>query len=175
MLLVVVSPGTWSVTLPSVRFSTKTKLCPSIRQGCDRRHYWLFYIHVFKINIICIIFTFRHYPFFFFFKSMKIMSLFVSIFSKTYGNFRKFLCEILFFLQERLAHKALGLLLTAQSAFDRERWAHKAPLNTVLACFNSVWYCFSVLPQHWRLFCRKTLKYDTLLQKSRSRVNSIQK
>ena len=42
------------------------------------------------------------------------------------------------FLQERFAHKALGLLLTAQSAFDRERWAHKAPLNTVLAYFNSV-------------------------------------
>ena len=27
-------------------------------QGCDRRHYSLFYINVFKIDIICIIFHF---------------------------------------------------------------------------------------------------------------------
>ena len=57
------------------------------------------------------------------------MSLILYNFEKLLIIFENFFVKLNFFA-ERFAHKTLGLLLTAQSAFDRERWAHNAPLNT---------------------------------------------
>ena len=36
----------------------QNQVVPQHRQGCDRRHYSLFYINVFKIDIICILLIF---------------------------------------------------------------------------------------------------------------------
>ena len=72
-----------------------------------------------KLTLFALFFIFRHYSLFFQkYENNVINSL---QFSKTFDYFRKILCEIQLFLQERFAHKALGLLLTAQRAFDRER------------------------------------------------------
>ena len=104
-----------------------------------------------KLTLFALFFIFRHYSLFFQkYENNVINSL---QFSKTFDYFRKILCEIQLFLQERFAHKALGLLLTAQSAFDRE-WDGLTRLlwtlfkhaltvfNTVLACFYSIKHCF---------------------------------
>ena len=48
------------------------------------------------------------------------MSLFCYNFQKLSIIYENFFEKPFFFLQERLAHKALGLLLTAQSEFERE-------------------------------------------------------
>ena len=45
-------------------------------------------------------------------------------------------------------------------AGSRERWAHKAPLNTVLACFNSVKHCFSILQQRLMCWFRLDIIFD---------------
>ena len=117
---------------------------------------FLWIIHYFKLmssklTLFALFFIFRHYSLFFQkYENNVINSL---QFSKTFDYFRKILCEIQLVLQERFAHKALGLLLTAQSAFDRE-WDGLTRLlwtlfkhaltvfNTVLACFYSIKHCF---------------------------------
>ena len=126
-------------------------------QGCDRRHYSLFYIslqnwhylHYFSfLDII-------HY----FFKSTKIMSLFLYKFQKLWLFSQLFLWNPIF-LKERLAHKALGLLPTAQSVFERDMGSQ----GSFTLCFSILQQCLTLFCREMQkcdTFCRKTLKYDT--------------
>ena len=78
------------------------------------------------------------------------MPLFLKKFQKLLIIFKNFLVKPNF-SEVEIGSQALGLLLTAQSAFAREMGSQ-----------GSFKHCFSILTVCLTLFCRETPKYDTL-------------
>ena len=124
-----------------------TKMSPSEELGTlvigDIFHYFAL-----KSSKLSLFFIFRHYSLFFQkYENNVIISLQIS---KLWLFSQLFLWNPIF-LKERLAHKALGLLLTAQSAFERDMGSQ-----------GSFKHCFSILQQWYDTFCCENL-YSALI------------
>ena len=105
-----------------------------------------------RLTLFALFFIFRHYSLFFQkYENNVIISLQIS---KLWLFSQLFLWNPIF-LKERLAHKALGLLPTAQSVFERDMGSQ-----------GSFTLCFSILQQCLTLYCRETLKCNTFCCKT---------
>ena len=114
-------------------------------QGCDRRHYSLFSLMSSKLTLFALFLIFK-----------KIMSVFLYNFQKLSIIFKNFFVKSYFSAGDIGSH--------SERVRERDELT-RLLYYTVLACFNSVKHCFSILQQCLTLFCRKTLKYNSFCRK----------